>query len=77
MRRHLQLLYHLLLLLLRLKGNTVNLDLSDLLIEDIEVTQQHNSELTLESLPGVHAMLETGGSSVSTGIVLCSCCCCC
>lgn len=55
----------------------MNLDLSDLLIEDIEVTLQPNSELTLESLPGVHAMLETGGSSLSTGIVLCSCCCCC
>ncbi|GIH05370.1 hypothetical protein Rhe02_34370 [Rhizocola hellebori] len=54
----------------------MKLDLADLLVEDIEVMRLA-PELALESLSAGQAMIETGGSSISVGIVLCSCCCCC
>lgn len=54
----------------------MQLDLADLLVEDIEVMRLAPG-LTLESLSGGQAMLETGASSISATVLLCSCCCCC
>jgi hypothetical protein len=55
----------------------VNLDLTDLLVEDIEIMERA-SELALESLSGGgHAMTETGASVIGAAVFLCSCCCCC
>jgi hypothetical protein len=54
----------------------MQLDLADLSVEDIEILRLA-PELGLESLSSGQAMIETGASSISTSILLCSCCCCC
>jgi hypothetical protein len=54
----------------------VKLDLSDRLVEDIEIMDLA-SELALESLSGGHAMTESGASVLGAAVFLCSCCCCC
>jgi hypothetical protein len=53
----------------------VDLDLTDLSIERIEVAGA--PAVALESLAAGHAMTETSASIFGAELFLCSCCCCC